>query len=56
MNQGQKVVCNDVAWTCDDKFVISSIYWTESENFSNFKNKIKVWTPDGTLIYELNVS
>ena len=47
-----KVVCKEVAWTCDDKHLITSIYLVKSKEY---QNKIKVWTREGALKHQLNV-
>lgn len=54
--RGTNAVCNDVTWSCNDKLIIASICLEKTNNEKNWKNKIKVWTPEGTLIQELKVS
>ena len=56
MTRGRKAVCNVVEWTCNDKHVIASICVEKTKYSKNWLNKIKVWTPEGTLKHELNVT
>lgn len=44
-----KAVCNEVAWTCNDKLVMAAVCYDKCHN------KIKVCTPEGKTRHELIV-